>query len=69
MLTPEYKTALFRGVIAAFILAGVSFFQLAPIAGFVLASYSFGGVFFSTLAYRFLGEGTVDSRRANPPAP
>ncbi len=66
-MTPEYKTALIRAAIAGLILGAANFFQVAPLVGPSVAAYSAGGIFCATMAVRFLGEGTIDSKRANPP--
>lgn len=66
-MTPEYTTALVRGAIAAVIVAGSTFFATAATGDLRVAAFAAGGAFFATLGVRFVGEGTIDSKRANPP--
>ncbi len=68
-MSPEYKTAIIRGVISAFILAGAQFFVVFAIGDAKVALVSSGATFFGTLASRIGVEGSVDSKRANPPTP
>lgn len=66
-MTAEYRTALIRGLVSAFILAGAQFFVVFAVAGANVAAISAGATFFGTLAARVGVEGSVDSKRANPP--
>lgn len=64
-MTPEYRTALIRGVVSAVIAGGVSFFstlQLGLSAN--EAAIAAGVMITTTLAARFGGEGAIDSKRA-----
>lgn len=63
-MTPEYKTALIRGLIGAGITAGGVFFTVAATANLTAAFLAAGAAAFGFLGTRFLGEGTVDSQRA-----
>ncbi len=68
-MTPEYKTALIRGLISAAIGAGVQLFVVLAVGDFRVAAIAAGGAFFTALASRLGVEGTIDSKRANPPTP
>lgn len=78
-MSDAFKTALIRGAISAFVIAGASFFGVlssdqllgqhigsAQIEGAGIAS---GVVFFTQLALRAGIEGTIDSRAASQTAP
>lgn len=63
MMNPQFKTALLRGLILGVISAGVAFFATLGSETEVVVRAT-GSAFFAPLAARFLGEGTIDARRA-----
>ncbi len=66
-MTPEYKTALIRALVSGFATAGLAFCSLFPTLGLGAAGSAAGVSFFGILVTRFGVEGTIDSKRANPP--
>ena len=64
-MTPEYKVAFLRAIIAGLVLGGAMFFtMLAQTESWRLIASATGVAFFGPLVIRFGGEGTVDSRKA-----
>lgn len=66
-MTPEYKTALIRGVITGVFLAGSAFCAIGAQWGFEAGAWAAGTAFFGSLIARGGVEGSIDSKRANTP--
>lgn len=65
-MTPEFRAALTRAVLSAFVTGGATFFTLVATTDLRASLIGTGAAVFATLGARFGGEGWFDSKRANP---